>query len=74
MGSLTFGVFNFLILLIGTLYMTKSCIQFLQKKVFDILYKIADLPILSTYKLKIYVSYRTLLSISPLMDDFRNMP
>lgn len=31
-----------------------SSLTSFQKKVFDILYKIADLPILSTYKLKIY--------------------
>ncbi|KAK9995242.1 hypothetical protein SO802_019928 [Lithocarpus litseifolius] len=31
-----------------------SSLKSFQKKVFDILYKIADLPILSTYKLKIY--------------------
>ncbi|KAL4634703.1 hypothetical protein ACB092_04G219200 [Castanea dentata] len=31
-----------------------SSLTSFQKKVFDILYKVADLPILSTYKLKIY--------------------
>ncbi|TKY60513.1 Calnexin-like protein [Spatholobus suberectus] len=31
----------------------------LQKKVFDLLYKVADMPFLSAYKLKIYVSNKT---------------
>lgn len=48
--------------MIDTLGITRTVFLFLQKQVFEILYKIVDIPFLSAYKLKILVSHQTCLS------------